>query len=156
MIHETLQQALFDFGRYQFNTVVSAGMKILNCLSEIESDAEGTADALRREGLSILLRLLSPVVPHVSHVLWRGLGYPDTLIGASWPVVDETALVRDAIEYVVQVNGKVRAQISVPADAARAQIEEAALTAPNVQRFVEDKVVRKLIVVPGKLVNIVC
>jgi leucyl-tRNA synthetase len=156
VIHETLRQALFDFGRYQFNTVVSAAMKILNSLGEIAGDDDGLADALRREGLSILLRLLSPVVPHITHVLWRELRYENTVIEAPWPVVDESALARDTIEYVVQVNGKVRAQVTVPPDADRGMIEEAALAAPNVQRFVADGIVRKIIVVPGKLVNIVC
>jgi leucyl-tRNA synthetase len=155
-IHETLNQALFDFSRYQFNTVVSGAMKILNTLLRVASNDELMAQELRREGLSILLRLLSPIVPHITHFLWRELGYEDTIIDAPWPAPDEAALVRDVLSLVVQVNGKVRAQIQVPADAATALVEQTALVAPNVQRFIVDKTVRKIIVVPGKLVNIVC
>jgi leucyl-tRNA synthetase len=155
-IHEALQQALFDFSRQQFNTVVSAGMKILNALCRIPEEDTVLANEVRREGLSILLRLLSPIVPHITHVLWRRLGYEDVIINAPWPTPDENALHRDSIPMAVQINGKVRAQIQVPPGAAKSLIEETALAAPNVQRFIENKAVRKIIVVPGKLVNIVC
>ncbi len=155
-IHQTLRQVLFDFERQQFNTVVSGGMKIFNTLSRIDPEAGHEANALRREGLSILLRLLSPIAPHIAHVLWHELGYEDTIIDAPWPAPDEAALTRDTIALVIQVNGKLRAQIEVPADAGKAQVEEAALAAPNAQRFIEGKTVRKIIVVPEKLVNIVC
>jgi leucyl-tRNA synthetase len=155
-IHESLQQAQFDFDRHQFNTVVSAGMKILNTLSRAPAGSDGLADALRREGLSILLRLLAPIVPHITHVLWRRLGYEGAVIDAPWPLPDEAALARQTISLVVQVNGKVRGQMEIAADADKPAIEEAALALPNVQRFLEGKTVRKLIVVPGKLINIVC
>jgi leucyl-tRNA synthetase len=156
-IHEALQQALFDFEREQFNTVVSGGMKIMNALSRLSAMAENTAvNALRYEGFSILLRLLSPVVPHITHTLWQQLGYGENVLDAPWPVVDETALVRDMVNIVVQVNGKVRAQIEVAADADKTTIEQLALATPNAQRFIEGKPVRKIILVPGKLVNIVC
>ena len=151
-LHETLQQALADFGKYQFNTVVAACMKIMNTLSRI--DGEG-ATALRNEGFAILLRLLAPVAPHISHVLWRELGYGDNVLTAPWPEVDPQALVRDSIELVVQVNGKLRGQISVPADASKAQIEEAALADEKVQAFAEGKTIARIIVVPGRLVNVV-
>ena len=108
------------------------------------------------EGVSILLRLLSPVTPHIAHVLWQALDYEGAVIDAPWPAPDAAALKRDTIALVVQVNGKVRAQIEVPRDAGKGTIEQIALAAPNVQRFVEDKKVRKIIVAPGKLVNIVC
>jgi len=153
-IHETLDQALFDFSRHQFNTVVSASMIILNTLREIEGN--DLADALRREGMSLLLRLLSPIAPHITHVLWQALGYENVVINAPWPVPDPTALVRDTLSLVVQVNGKVRGQVEVSADAEKAAIEETALAEPNVQRFVTDRTIRKIIVVPNKLVNIVC
>jgi leucyl-tRNA synthetase len=155
-VHEALRQALYDFGRHQFNTVVSGGMKMLNALGRIEAGERGAADAVRREGLSILLRLLSPVVPHITHVLWRELGLGDDVLNAAWPVPDAAALARGRTTLVVQVNGKLRGQVEVPADAGRDAIEQAALTEPNVRRFVEGKPVRKIVIVPGKLVNLVC
>ena len=154
-IHEALRQALFDFGRHQFNTVVSGAMKMLNALTRIEGGG-AAAGALRREGLSLLLRLLSPIVPHITHTLWRELGYGDDVLVAAWPKPDETALARSLVTLVVQVNGKLRGQIEVPVDAERGAIERAAQAEPNVQRFVGGKPVRKVVVVPGKLVNLVC
>ncbi|MFO1421556.1 MAG: leucine--tRNA ligase [Candidatus Competibacteraceae bacterium] len=155
-VHEALRQALYDFGRHQFNTVVSGGMKILNALGRIEAGERGAADAVRREGLSILLRLLSPIVPHITHVLWRELGQGDDVLNAAWPVPDAAALARNLVTLVVQVNGKLRGQIVVPADAGRAAIEQAAQAEPNARRFVEDRPIRKIVIVPGKLVNLVC
>ncbi|MFU8837457.1 MAG: leucine--tRNA ligase [Thiohalomonadaceae bacterium] len=151
-LHETLQQALVDFGKYQFNTVVAACMKIMNTLSRVDGDG---ANALRNEGFAILLRLLAPIAPHISHVLWRELGYGDNVLSAPWPEVDPQALVRDSIELVVQVNGKLRGQINVPADASKEQIKEAALADEKVQGFVEGKTLLKIVVVPGRLVNVV-
>ncbi len=153
-VHEALRQALFDFSRHQFNTVVSGGMKILNALGRIEA-GEG-ASAVRREGLSILLRLLSPITPHIAHELWRELGYGDDVLNAAWPAPDEAAMARSLITLVVQVNGKLRGQIEVPVDADRNAVEQAAQHEPNVQRFVEGRPIRKIVVVPGKLVNVVC
>ncbi len=155
-VHEALKQALFDFGRHQFNTVVSGSMKMLNSLARIEAGERGAADTVRREGLSLLLRLLSPIVPHVTHVLWRELGYGDDVLNAVWPAPDEGALVRSLVTLVVQVNGKLRGQIDVPVDAERGAIEQLAQAEPNVQRFVEGKPIRKVVIVPGKLVNLVC
>ncbi|MFZ1860880.1 MAG: leucine--tRNA ligase [Candidatus Competibacter sp.] len=154
-IHEALRQALFDFGRHQFNTVVSGGMKMLNALARTDADG-AAADAVRREGLSLLLRLLSPIVPHIAHTLWRTLGYGDDILNAGWPKPDDAALARSLVTLVVQVNGKLRGQIDVPVDADRAAIEQAAQAEPNVQRFIEGRPVRKIVVVPGKLVNVVC
>lgn len=155
-VHEALKQALFDFGRHQFNTVVSGSMKMLNSLARIEAGERDAADTVRREGLSLLLRLLSPIVPHVTHVLWRELGYGDDVLNAVWPAPDEGALVRSLVTLVVQVNGKLRGQIDVPVDAERGAIEQLAQAEPNVQRFVEGKPIRKVVIVPGKLVNLVC
>ena len=155
-VHEALKQALFDFGRHQFNTVVSGSMKMLNSLARIEAGERDAADTVRREGLSLLLRLLSPIVPHVTHVLWRELGYGDDVLNAVWPAPDEGALVRSLVALVVQVNGKLRGQIDVPVDAERGAIEQLAQAEPNVQRFVEGKPIRKVVIVPGKLVNLVC
>ena len=102
-----------------------------------------------------ILRLLAPIAPHVTHQLWVDLGYGDDIQHADWPQVDENALKQDNIEIVVQVNGKVRGKISVPADADKGAVENAAKENENVVRFTEGKTIRKVIVVPGKLVNIV-
>ncbi len=152
-IHATLKKALFDFERQQFNTVVSACMSMVNALTKLGDEAADLA--LTREGLGIVLRLLAPIAPHLTHHLWRELGYGEDILDAGWPEVDETALVQDSIDYVVQVNGKVRAKIKVPAAADKAAIEAAAQADGNVQRFIADKQVVKVIVVPNKLVNVV-
>ncbi len=152
-IHAALKQACFDYDRQQFNTVVSASMKITNTLYKL-GDSEADASLLR-EGLSIVLRLLAPIAPHVTHELWRGLDFGNDILDAGWPEADEAALVQEQIQYVVQVNGKVRAKIDIPADADKAAIETLAQEDPNVQKFIGDAPVRKIIVVPNKLVNIV-
>ncbi len=152
-IHGVLKQALYDFDKQQFNTVVAACMKIMNALGSLKPG--GAHDAILDEGFSIMLRLLSPIAPHIAHVLWRELGYGDDVLNASWPAVDETALVRDSIEMIVQVNGKVRGKITVAADATKEAIEAAACHDENVMRFTDGKMIRKVIVVPGRLVNIV-
>ena len=152
-LHEALQQALFDFERHQFNTVVSACMKMVNTLYKL---GDTPADqALLREGLGFVLRLLAPIAPHVTHYLWGELAYGEEILDAPWPQVDEEALKRDAIPYAVQVNGKLRGQIQVPVDADRAAIEAAARAEPNVARTLGEGVVRKVIIVPNKLVNLV-
>ena len=148
-IHNALKKALFDYERQQFNTVVSACMTMVNVLNRQDNSA------LLREGMAIVLRLLSPIAPHVTHHLWRELGYGDDILAAGWPQVDEDALRQESIELVVQVNGKVRAKVQVPADADKAAIEQAARENEKVQKFVGDATIRKVIVVPGKLVNIV-
>jgi leucyl-tRNA synthetase len=125
-VHGTLKKALFDYERHQFNTVVSGCMTMVNSLSRLDPDAPG-APAVLAEGVSIVLRLLAPIAPHVTHHLWRELGFGDDILGAGWPAVDEAALKQDNIEYVVQVNGKVRAKVQVPANADKAAIEAAAL-----------------------------
>jgi leucyl-tRNA synthetase len=156
-IHLALRQANYDYERVQYNTVVSAGMKMLNALEALPSDAPG-ASAVAREGLSILLRVLYPVIPHTTWVLWRDLGYADDLgdlIDASWPQVDDAALAQDEIELVLQVNGKVRGKLLVPAAADKAAIETAARAAPEVARHGEGRPVKKVVVVPGRLVNVV-
>ena len=154
--HTHLQQATFDLERQQFNTVASAAMKMLNALQAAGDFPAGPARQTLHESMSILLRVLAPITPHVAHVLWQELGYAGDILDAAWPTLDEEALVRDSITLAVQVNGKLRAQIEVAADADRASIEQSALNAPNAQRFIEGKTIRKVIVVPGKLVNIVC
>ncbi len=156
-IHLTLRQANYDYERVQYNTVVSAGYKMLNTLEALPRDARG-ADAVVREGLSILLRCLYPVIPHTAWALWRELGYErefGDLLDARWPEVDEGALVQDAIELVLQVNGKLRGKLVVPAGADRAAIEHAARGAAEVAKHTGGAPVKKVVVVPGKLVNVV-
>ncbi|MCB1924386.1 MAG: leucine--tRNA ligase, partial [Gammaproteobacteria bacterium] len=152
-IHATLQKALYDYERQQFNTVVSACMSMSNALAKLDSSA--AANTVLREGLGIILRLLAPIAPHIAHDMWRTLRMGDDILHAGWPTVDEHALVSATTTYVVQVNGKVRAKIEVPADADKATVEAMARDNENVQKFLADLTVRKVIVVPNKLVNIV-
>ncbi|MCR2747751.1 leucine--tRNA ligase [Limnobacter parvus] len=158
-VHENLKQANFDYDRHQYNTVVSAGMKMLNTLDAFASEANTPADhAVLSEGLSILLRVLYPIVPHIAFHLWSNLGYSAAhgeLLDAPWPEVDEKALVRSELTLMVQVNGKLRGSIEVPADADKSSIEVTALNSEAAQKFMEGKPANKVIVVPGKLVNIV-
>ena len=156
-IHSILKQANHDFEKFQFNTVASACMKILNGLENIPETADGekTGNKIMTEGTSILLRLLSPIAPHISDSLWRELGYGEDILKAPWPSPDPEALVQDEIELVVQVNGKLRGKILVPADAAKPSIEQMATSEENVKRFTEGKNIKKIIIVPGRLVNIV-
>lgn len=155
-VHLTLKQIDADYDRLQYNTVVSGAMKLLNTIESFKSEAEGSAAALR-EAFSVLLRGLYPVCPHITHALWQELGFAaelGELIDAPWPQVDEAALVQDEIELMVQVNGKLRGSIKVSKDADKATIEATALASESVQRFIEGAP-KKIIVVPGKLVNIV-
>jgi leucyl-tRNA synthetase len=149
-IHQNLSQANYDIQRHQFNTVASACMKILNALERADPAA-----ASSKEGLSILLRLLSPIAPHISHALWASLRFGPDVMNAPWPEADPKALEQDEIELVVQVNGKLRGSIRVPKAAGRGEIEELARANPNVQRFVAGQDVKKVVVVPGRLVNLV-
>jgi leucyl-tRNA synthetase len=152
-IHGTLQKALFDYERQQFNTVVSACMTMVNTLNRLDDSPESLVTL--REGLRITLQLLAPIAPHVTHGLWRELGFGDDILAAGWPVVDAAALVSSTVEYVVQVNGKMRGKIEVAAESTREIVEETALANDNVKRFIDGLEVRKVIVVPNKLVNVV-
>jgi leucyl-tRNA synthetase len=152
-VHGALKKALYDYERQQFNTVVSACMTMINALYKL---GEGSgADAVLREGIGIVLRLLAPISPHVAHHLWRELGLGEDILQAGWPAVDEAALRQDSIDYVLQVNGKMRGAVTVPAEADRAAVEAAARASEPVARFTEGQTIRKVIVVPGKLVNVV-
>ena len=155
-VHSTLKQIDSDYDRLQYNTVVSGAMKLLNTIESFKSEAEGSAAAVR-EAFGILLRGLYPVCPHITHALWNELGYAKDLggiIDAPWPQVDAAALVQDEIELMVQVNGKLRGSIKVAKDADKATIEAAAVANESAARFIEGTP-KKIIVVPGKLVNIV-
>jgi leucyl-tRNA synthetase len=149
-LHKVLQQADYDIKRIQYNTVVSACMKMLNTL-ESAKDAEAAAIA---EGYAIFLRLLNPVAPHITHVLWQELGYAGDILDAPWPQVDPSALEQSEIEMMIQVNGKLRGSVVVAKGADKASIEAAALANEAVQKFIEGTP-KKIIVVPGKLINIV-
>jgi leucyl-tRNA synthetase len=133
-------------------------MKLLNALEDFKSDDSAGSQAVLREGFSVLLRALYPACPHVTSVLWSELGYAaelGDLLDAPWPQVDEAALVQDEIELVLQVNGKHRGAVKVPAGADKAAIEAAALASPEFEKFAEGKPAKKVIVVPGRLVNVV-
>jgi leucyl-tRNA synthetase len=156
-VHKVLQQADHDYRRTQYNTVVSAAMKLLNTLEGAKLDDSAASSAVLSEGLSIFLRVLYPVAPHIAHVLWEQLGYAAALgdiLDAPWPQVDAAALEQADIELMIQVNGKLRGSIRVPKDADKAAIEAAALANEGVQKFITGTP-KKVIVVPGKLVNIV-
>ena len=152
-IHLALRQANYDLGRFQFNTVVSAAMKMLNALDKSGKDAE--CRSVVAEALSILLRLLSPITPHIAHALWQDLGYGDDILTAQWPEPLEAALVQDEIELVIQVNGKLRGNLRVAANADKAAIEQAALAHEAVQKQLAGGTAKKVIVVPGRLINVV-
>ena len=153
-IHSVLRQISYDYERLQYNTVISGAMKLLNALEAFKGDAPAAV----REGYGILLRVLYPACPHTTWVLWRELGYAAAhgeLLDAAWPQVDEAALVQDQIELMLQVNGKLRGSIRVAATAGKHTIEAAALKSPDFIKFAEGKRAKKVIVVPGRLVNVV-
>lgn len=153
-VHTVLRQVSYDYERMQYNTVVSGAMKLLNALEGFK----GNAPAVLREGFGILLRALYPACPHTTWVLWSELGYAKALgdlLDAPWPQVDEGALVQDRIELMLQVNGKLRGAIQVPADADKAAIEAAAIASPDCQKFAQGLAIKKVIVIAGRLVNVV-
>ena len=154
-IHTAIKQASTDIGQHhKFNTAIAQVMTLMNVLEKASGETAQDR-ALLQEGLEAVALLLAPITPHISHVLWQQLGQDGAVIDARWPAVDESALVQDTLTLVVQVNGKLRGEIQVPADASREAVEAAARGNENVQRFTEGLTIRKVIVVPGKLVNIV-
>jgi leucyl-tRNA synthetase len=154
-LHQALQKVSDDMGRrHTFNTAIAANMELVNALNKFEDDSDN-GRAVRQEALEAIVLMLAPIVPHIAQELWNELGHGDDIVLAQWPKVDESALVQEAVEMVVQVNGKLRGKLSVAASATKEQIEALALADENVQRFLEGKPVKKLIVVPQKLVNIV-
>ena len=150
-IHSVLKQANYDMVKHQFNTVASAAMKILNALDRLA----GVNDEVVKEGLSILLRLLSPIVPHATQALWKELGYGDDILSAPWPQVDEAALVQDEIDVVLQVNGKLRGNLRIAKDADKATLEQLALSHEAVQKHLAGATPKKIVIVPGRLINVV-
>ncbi|WP_322628717.1 leucine--tRNA ligase [Halothiobacillus sp.] len=154
-LHETTARVTDDIEKRQtFNTVIAANMELFNELGRYELGQPGS-HALVREVLQGIIRMLAPIVPHICHALWPQVGGTGLVIDAPWPSVDPAALVRDEIELVVQVNGKLRGRVMVPAAADKAAQEAAALASPDVLRYIEGMSIKKVIVVPGRLINIV-
>ncbi|HEX4583537.1 MAG TPA: leucine--tRNA ligase [Burkholderiaceae bacterium] len=156
-VHALLKQADFDYDRIQYNTVVSAVMKMLNALADAGGATTPQSGPLLRESLGILLRVLYPIAPHITHALWGELGFAaelGDLLDAPWPRPDAEALKSDMVELVVQVNGKLRGSIRVAAEADRAAIESAVLVEPSIKRYITGPI-KKIVIVPGKLVNVV-
>ena len=154
-IHQAIKQASLDVGQHhKFNTAVAQVMTVMNVLEKAPHATEQDR-ALLQEGLETVALLLAPITPHISHELWNQLGHTGAVIDAPWPVLDESALVQDTLQLVIQVNGKLRGHIEMPAGASREEVEAAARINENVLRFTDGLTIRKVIVVPGKLVNIV-
>ena len=153
--HETIKKVSDDYGkRMVFNTAIAACMELTNALVKFDVSSDA-GKAVSNEGWKAIIKMLSPIAPHITQELWYQLGHKELLVDVSWPQVDEKALVRDEIQLMVQVNGKLRGKIDVSADADKETIESTALADENVLRFTEGFQIRKIIVVPGRLVNIV-
>jgi leucyl-tRNA synthetase len=153
--HQTLAKVSDDIGRrHTFNTAIAAVMELMNSLTKLNDDSE-KARAVMQEALELVVLMLSPITPHICHHLWQTLGHNEAIVNVTWPTIDETALKQDKIELMIQVNGKLRAKISVAADAEQKDVEAQAFADENVQRFTDGKEVRKVILVPGRLLNIV-
>ena len=157
-VHTVLKQVEYDYQRMQYNTVVSGAMKMLNALEDFKPDGSAGDTAALADSLGILLRCIYPATPHIAHALWEQLGYAATqgeLLDAPWPKVDDAALQRDEIELVLQINGKLRGSITVPANADKAAIEAAALASEAFVKQANGAAPKKVVVVPGRLVNLV-
>ncbi len=153
--HQTIAKISDDIGRrHSFNTAVAAAMELLNAINKLTDQSEA-GRAVAREALDAVVIMLSPMVPHICHTLWQTLGHETALVDERWPEVDESALELDQVEVVVQVNGKLRGRVTVPVDVSKDALQAQALADANVQRFIDGKAIRKVIVVPGRLVNIV-
>jgi len=154
-LHQTIQKTTYDMGvRTIFNTAIAANMELLNTLSKF-ADGSDPGKAVRHEALEAIVLMLSPMVPHICQQLWRELGHQESIVNAPWPKVDESALVQDCLELIVQVNGKLRGKISVPTASTKEEIQQTAMADGHVLRFIAGQPIKKLIVVPDKLVNIV-
>jgi len=153
--HSILERINRDYERIHYNTVVAGTMEILNALEKIDPQSNDDCAMACRETLEILVKVLSPIAPHVAHRIWQDMGGKGDIIDATWPAVDSEALMSDTVNLVIQVNGKLRSEITVAASASREDIEAAALADEKAQKFTAGETIRKVIVVPGKLVNIV-
>ncbi|HSN22822.1 MAG TPA: class I tRNA ligase family protein, partial [Methylomicrobium sp.] len=154
-LHHTIQKVSDDFGRrFTFNTAIAANMELVNSLYKF-SDETDNGRALLQEALEAIVLMLAPIVPHICHQLWQDLGRNDPIIKAAWPALDESALIQDSLDMVVQINGKLRSKISVPSSASNKEIETLALDDEQIVRLIEGQTIKKVIVVAKKLVNIV-
>ncbi|MFV1981930.1 MAG: leucine--tRNA ligase [Thiohalomonadales bacterium] len=155
LLHETIGKCTDDIERrFTFNTAIAAIMELVNVLYKVEYNSVEDY-GIMQEALDNIVLMLAPIVPHVCHTLWLALGHDEIIIDATWPKVDKQALVRNSLELVVQVNGKLRARIEIPADASRDETEKLALENENIKKFTNGKGISKVIIVPGRLVNIV-
>jgi leucyl-tRNA synthetase len=157
-IHTVLKQVDYDYQRMQYNTVVSGTMKMLNALEDFKGADTPDGQVALIEGFGVLLRVLYPATPHITHALWAGLGYAGVLgdlLDTPWPQIDPSALQQDEIELVLQINGKLRGSVVVPSGADKAAIEAAALASEAVQKQANGAAPKKVVVVPGRLVNVV-
>jgi leucyl-tRNA synthetase len=154
-LHQTIQKVSDDFGRrITFNTAIAANMELLNTLSKFTEESQN-AKSIRQEALEAIVLMLSPIVPHICDQLWLDLGHEQSIVSQPWPKVDGDALAQDTMELVVQINGKLRSKVSVLVTASATEIEAIAMNDEQVKRFIEDKPIKKVIVVPKKLINIV-
>lgn len=154
-VHEILEKIIRDYEKIHYNTVVAGAMEILNILERFEVSGHPCRAHVLREGLVVLNKVLAPIVPHIAHVLWSTLGESGSLLDAAWPAVDGSALKTAHIELVVQVNGKLRSQIRVLAESGKADIEQVALNDEKVKKFIQGKEVKRVVLVPGRLINVV-
>src|SRR5699024_3863542 len=157
-LHQQLKQADYDYQRVQYNTVVSTCIKMLNSLESADLSNTAGSDATRAESVSILLRVLYPIVPRITWHLWQALRYADVfgdMLDAPWPTVDPDALVAEQITMVLQVNGKLRGNLTLSAQASREQIDAMARAHEATAKFLDGREPKRVIVVPGKLVNVV-
>jgi leucyl-tRNA synthetase len=157
-IHAVLKQVDYDYQRMQYNTVVSGAMKMINALDDFKATHTPGGAIAQIEGFGILLRCLYPATPHIAHSLWQALGFAGVLgdiLDTPWPQVDPKALAQDEIELVLQINGKLRGAITVPADASRETIERLAAESEVFVKLTDGATPKKIIVVPGRLVNLV-
>ena len=153
--HQTIFKVSDDIGRrYTFNTAIAASMELLNAVTRFRHSTDQSL-SVEREALNTIVVVLSPIVPHICHELWELLGHDRAVVDEAWPIFDEKALWQEILEIVVQVNGKLRSRIAIAADASEEAVKAAALNDENVRRFIGDRKVKKTIVVPGRLVNIV-
>tara|TARA_Y100000389_G_C17470818_1_gene530562 strand:+ start:258 stop:2708 length:2451 start_codon:yes stop_codon:yes gene_type:complete len=154
-LHQTIFKIGDDFGRRNsFNTAIAASMELLNAVNKFKDSSEN-GRAIKHEALESIVIMLSPIVPHICHALWQHLGHKSALIDQQWPKYDESAIALDLVEMVIQVNGKLRAKMSVSINIDNTKIEKLAMDNENVKRFIDGKAVKRIIIVPGKLVNIV-
>jgi leucyl-tRNA synthetase len=154
-IHTMLEKVNRDYDKFHYNTVIAGCMELLNSMDRFEPMENPDCAAVLREGLVAMTRVMSPITPHIAHQIWHDLDEDGDVIDATWPMVDSAALVSDLLKLVVQVNGKLRSEIEVATSSSKEEIENFALADERVRKFTDGKAVRKIIVVPGRLVNIV-